>query len=1071
VYVLSLGSRGEERRSFGKIADGDVTYSQIPEEDCLDPVRSMDSREKRIVVFVSSTFRDMFAERDELTLRIFPELRAICESRGIVWGEVDFRWGIPEEKGGQLLEICLDAIDRCRPCFIGMLGERYGTTDADIPKDLDKRFPNLFDNPGRSVTEIEIRHAVLNNPEAAENAFFYFRDPAYIETLPEDQRADFHEDPSPQGRAGRQRLAALKEEILISGRPVREYKRPIEIGQLIRADMMTVIDKLAPRTLELLSDKDREIAMLDREEAAHDAFARSRFGVYVPRQAYFDQLDAHADDDGLPLVVKGESGAGKSALLAHWTDRHGVRNPDLVVIRHFVGATSDSADLTAMLRRFMGEFRRRLGVMVELPADDAAIRAAFPSWLAMAAAKGRVVLVIDALNHLGDLHGALDLTWLPLVMPAGIRLIVSTLPGRLFEAIRQRNWLELIVEPLTFEERKKVIRCYLHRFFRELSPSEVDRIAAAEQTQNPLFLRAVLEELRVHGRYSRLPDQITAYLKINTIPALFEAILARYEHDYERDRPRLVRDLCRYIWASRRGLSHNELKYLLGYGGRPIPDAAWAPFLNVLQYGLVEKGNVLTFFHDYLREAVRVRYLPIEDDAIDAHLALYEFFKGRSLDLRQVAELPWQLAAAGEWGRLIGWLTEPVFFAEVRRYHEFDILRYWTQIEKMSPFKVVEAYSDVVNDPSYDDVERNAVALLIKSLGHSTEAGAIWERMMADIPDPDTREVLCGNLALVHQTHGEFEKAMMLLNEQERICRESGNLTHLQLSLSNQAVISHQRGDHDGAKIRLKEAEKICLEIGHVNGLAASLGNQALILRDRGDLDGAMILQKRVEQLFRDLGNVNGLQQSLGNQALILRAQGNLQESMHLLKKQEQICREHGFVDGLQTSLTNQALILRARGDLEEAMNHHREAERICREFKIERGLAISLGNQAALLLFRGDLDNAMELLKEQERICLEIGLPDVLQRAYGNQAQIHLSKGDSTSAAALFEKEERICRGFGFVEDLAISLQNQACFLVQQDRRAEALQAIDEAYILASDNGFGSLAKDIRKRKDILGL
>ena len=35
---------------------------------------------RRVVrVFVSSTFRDMFAEREELIRRVFPRLRKVCE--------------------------------------------------------------------------------------------------------------------------------------------------------------------------------------------------------------------------------------------------------------------------------------------------------------------------------------------------------------------------------------------------------------------------------------------------------------------------------------------------------------------------------------------------------------------------------------------------------------------------------------------------------------------------------------------------------------------------------------------------------------------------------------------------------------------------------------------------------------------------------------------------------------------------------------------------------------------------------------------------------------------------------
>ena len=254
-------------------------------------------------------------------------------------------------------------------------------------------------------------------------------------------------------------------------------------------------------------------------------------------------------------------------------------------------------------------------------------------------------------TRLEDRNGALDLNWIPTVVPANVRIVVSTLKGRPLIAIAERGWPKLEVEPLAVDERKRVIRGYLKRYFRELSEVEVNRIAATEQAKNPLFLRAVLEELRVHGEFERLPDQISSYLAIPTIPKLYEAILARYEHDYERDRPRLVHDLCQFVWASRRGLSHDELRELLGEDGRPLPDAYWAPLLLAMQQGLMEKGDVVTFFHDYLREAVQARYLPEENAIIAVHLALAGYFDRQPLGPRQVEELPWQLATASAWDR------------------------------------------------------------------------------------------------------------------------------------------------------------------------------------------------------------------------------------------------------------------------------------------------------------------------------------------------------------------------------------------------------------------------------------
>ena len=69
-------------------------------------MRETDSRQIR--VFISSTFRDMKEERDHLVKFTFPQLRKLCESRGVVWGEVDLRWGVTDEQKaeGTVLPIC-----------------------------------------------------------------------------------------------------------------------------------------------------------------------------------------------------------------------------------------------------------------------------------------------------------------------------------------------------------------------------------------------------------------------------------------------------------------------------------------------------------------------------------------------------------------------------------------------------------------------------------------------------------------------------------------------------------------------------------------------------------------------------------------------------------------------------------------------------------------------------------------------------------------------------------------------------------------------------------------------------
>ena len=79
-------------------------------------------------VFVSSTFRDMHAERDWLVKRVFPVLRERLEKHRLHLVDIDLRWGITEEQSDndEVLDLCLKQIDECRPFFVGLLGERYG---------------------------------------------------------------------------------------------------------------------------------------------------------------------------------------------------------------------------------------------------------------------------------------------------------------------------------------------------------------------------------------------------------------------------------------------------------------------------------------------------------------------------------------------------------------------------------------------------------------------------------------------------------------------------------------------------------------------------------------------------------------------------------------------------------------------------------------------------------------------------------------------------------------------------------------------------------------------------------
>src|SRR5690606_27621980 len=156
----------------------------------------------------------------------------------------DLRWGVTDEQKaeGAVLPICLAEIERTRPYFIGLLGQRYGWVPDEIPPTLTDELGWLADVSDRSVTEMEILHGVLNDPDAAGHAYFYLRDDDWVAGLPPDEQATYLED----SEEGRRKLEQLKARVRASGHPVRDYPDPVALGELVLADLLALVEARYP---------------------------------------------------------------------------------------------------------------------------------------------------------------------------------------------------------------------------------------------------------------------------------------------------------------------------------------------------------------------------------------------------------------------------------------------------------------------------------------------------------------------------------------------------------------------------------------------------------------------------------------------------------------------------------------------------------------------------------------------------------------------------------------------------------------------------------------------------------
>ena len=620
--------------------------------------------DREIRVFISSTFRDMHAERNYLVSHVFPIIRRACRERQVEFTEIDLRWGLTSEEAeqGKVVRICLEEINRCRPYFLSLLGERYGwaplDTDLNHKAELLALFPFLENSlkEGLSVTEMEILHGVMDNPDMAGHCFFYLRATALTQSLADSLSAatDYFETE----QRLQDKLAVLKDKVRNSGLPLRDNYPSIEaLGDLIKQDLLAVLDQQFPADLTPTP--------LEAEQNAHRSYANDRCKAYIANPRDTEALDAHLNTKtNNALLVTGESGLGKSALLAYWVNQQRLANPEQFIIEHYVGISGD-ADPVAIIRRIMAEIKQRTDDSAELPSKPEDIIQDFPLWLAKVGERDPLLLIIDGLNQLENKDGH----WLPGFWQENVKAIFSVIPGEQLDLLLQNEWPIHTLEALDLERREQLIREWLASYRKALSTEQTLRIAQAPQTGNPLFLKTVLEELRIFGYFEHLDQRIATLLTANNPQELFVLVLERLENDFGKA---IVTHIMQALWAARRGLSETEIA-----GITRLSRLVISTFLMAIDAHLAKRGGLLNFFHDYLRQAVKRNCLENKETEVNAHTKLARYFQQQELNNRVAEELPWQWQQAEQWDALKDCISDIPMFEVLYGKDDLELLAYW----------------------------------------------------------------------------------------------------------------------------------------------------------------------------------------------------------------------------------------------------------------------------------------------------------------------------------------------------------------------------------------------------------
>ncbi len=884
--------------------------------------------QRQLRIFVSSTFNDMMEERNVLLEKVFPRVAAYCHARKAEFIGVDLRWGVTEEQSrkGETVGICMAEIDRARPLFMGMIGERYGW----VP-------------PGSeiSVTEQEILYGALEAPSGTEG-FFYLRDSSLTEAL----CGSFEPD---------SRLSSLRQRILESGFPVMENYRDMDsFAQQVYEDLCGAVNRLTADLPELSPAEEvrREQMLLARRYAAE----------YVERPAERKRLNELAQDGGLMLLT-GDNGVGKTSFLSNWVLEH-ENDPDRWLFLSYIGNAADKG-WQQLARQMLAELRERFGPDIPEGGDPESLRRALWLGLNMASRRSRLLLVLDHLDALA-LEDSYGLSWLPEELPAGVTVVASLNEGEAMNRLRRRPHREMRLELFSPEAVCDIARRVLSTHAKTLSEEQMALLRGSAAARNPLYLMTVLSELRYVGRFERLTDQIRDYLACENMAALFEKVLCRLDRDYGEGIS-LPRRFFILLEASLSGLSETEILELLD----GLPYARFAPLrLAVEPFTAVAEG-ALQIASPAFRQAVLLHYAPEEAELSAVRQKIIDWFALHTDVPGRIRVLPRLLKASGQYDRMYELLSDPDSFYELWRRNRYETRALWTETTS-GGFLPAEAYRPFLSDTGLPEgMFPVALAEFFLDRGEQDSAETLLKALVSsDAGGNDARQCeALGLLGNLYRRQGAYAAAGDCYRRKAALAERLGDRYEQERALGNLGLLALARGEPEAAREAFEGVLEFARSLNQRDAQQVALGNLGNIAFSQGQLARAKSLYSRQKDISLDSGNAAGVINACGALGILYIREKDYDAAEREFRKQEEESRRLDAADGLANALGNRAVLARLRGLPEQAEALFRDKLDLCRKTGQAMGEQNALENLVDLAAERGDRDAALSMAGERAEL------------------------------------------------------------------------------------------------------
>ncbi|MBN2526931.1 MAG: DUF4062 domain-containing protein [Deltaproteobacteria bacterium] len=485
---------------------------------------------------------------------------------------------------------------------------------------------------------------------------------------------------------------------------------------IFKKDVYEILRNAIDEDLKIVFDKtDRSDVIA--ENRFHDEFCRKKLEIFQPRPRQANPIKAYlSNNDHTPFALVGDSGSGKSSILARMVNEVRQENEHWVVVQRFIGATPASAEPLNLLRSICdailtaykngtaahhdAEKIRRLTHSVQQTETYERLVGTFKECLTLATAARPLLLVVDALDQLNMENDVKVFSWVAPVLPDHVKFVVSGLNDKTEAAIRttvpgtnvhgiveeSREWAMQLFNRILESQKRKLSS--------EEQLSDIELHFANDKHRQPLYVSIIAQTLVS----VRSGDPI--YIFEDPSDEVDASHIIHYFLDtlsgYDRHGPVLVNRAVGYLAAAHSGISEKELQTLLTQDAdmrvefkkmypnsvwkktAPIPRILWSRLYLDLRPFLVDKDVdntvVLSFFHrEFARAAASWAFHQNENATVkktkaEYHEVLASYFSGAFSEFssaesaplpgRQAGELPCHLTETAKWKELVQLLSE-----------------------------------------------------------------------------------------------------------------------------------------------------------------------------------------------------------------------------------------------------------------------------------------------------------------------------------------------------------------------------------------------------------------------------